>query len=602
MKPRAKVVYTFLATLCCATMLAIPAKRGQWKTITLSDGRQVKVELRGDERAHWWEDSIGNRYLSRGRTKEEGGRRYDTETRGVWSEECGVRNDVETRGVRNDDEIWEKIEEKDWSKRHNTRRYSPSSFLLPPSSNYSSTVPLPMEGPGVAPSPHRGLIILVEFPNQRFREENDLLLFSRIANEQGFSERGFKGSVSDYFHDQSNGLLQLTFDVVGPVLVSNDYEYYGKNVPPDDYDAHPDEMVVEACQQVDEEVNFADYDWDGDGYVEQVVVIYAGQGEANGGGKTAIWPHEWELTESDYGKYLQLDKVRISTYACSSELSSPTRIDGIGTICHEFSHCLGLPDMYDEDQRNYGMGYWDIMDNGCYNGNGFQPAGFTAYEKMYCGWLEPTVLSRDTLISGVEPLSEGGEAFIIYNDAHPDEFFMLENRQMTSWDKSLPGSGLLVYHVDYNADAWFWNVVNSYTTYYDIYNKEYTNDHERCSVVQADNNKSKLPKGLAGDTYPYQLNDSLTAFSKPATTLFHEDLQGNQKLQVAVMNIRKNGNKTISFDFFQRAGEPSGIVPTRKEDALPTAIYSLQGVFLGNNLNILPRGIYLIDGKKVIKK
>lgn len=466
-----------------------------------------------------------------------------------------------------------------------------------------------MEGPGVAPphlsggSPlHRGLIILVEFPNQRFREENDLLLFSRIANEQGFSERGFKGSVSDYFHDQSNGLLQLTFDVVGPVLVSNDYEYYGKNVPPDDYDAHPDEMVVEACQQVDEEVNYADYDWDGDGYVEQVVVIYAGQGEANGGGKTTIWPHEWELTESDYGKYLQLDKVRISTYACSSELSSPTRIDGIGTICHEFSHCLGLPDMYDEDQRNYGMGYWDIMDNGCYNGNGFQPAGFTAYEKMYCGWLEPTVLSRDTLISGVVPLSEGGEAFIIYNDAHPDEFFMLENRQMTSWDKSLPGSGLLVYHVDYNADAWFWNVVNSYTTYYDIYNKEYTNDHERCSVVQADNNKSKLPKGLAGDTYPYQLNDSLTAFSKPATTLFHEDLQGNQKLQVAIMNIKKNGNKTISFDFFQRAGEPSGIVPTRKEDALPTAIYSLQGVFLGNNLDNLPKGIYLIDGKKVIKK
>ena len=588
MKPRAKVVYTFLATLCCATMLAIPAKRGQWKTITLSDGRQVKVELRGDERAHWWEDSLRQRYVLRGVWSVECGMRNDTETRGVWSEECGVRND---------DEIWEKIEEKDWSKRHNTRRYSHSTLHIP-----HSTIPLPMEGPGVAPPLHRSLIILVEFPNQRFREENDLLLFSRIANEQGFSERGFKGSVSDYFHDQSNGLLQLTFDVVGPVLVSNDYEYYGKNVPPDDYDAHPDEMVVEACQQVDEEVNFADYDWDGDGYVEQVVVIYAGQGEANGGGKTTIWPHEWELTESDYGKYLQLDKVRISTYACSSELSSPTRIDGIGTICHEFSHCLGLPDMYDEDQRNYGMGYWDIMDNGCYNGNGFQPAGFTAYEKMYCGWLEPTVLSRDTLISGVEPLSEGGEAFIIYNDAHPDEFFMLENRQMTNWDKSLPGSGLLVYHVDYNADAWFWNVVNSYTTYYDIYNKEYTNDHERCSVVQADNNKSKLPKGLAGDTYPYQLNDSLTAFSKPATTLFHEDLQGNQKLQVAVMNIRKNGNKTISFDFFQRAGEPSGIVPTRKEDALPTAIYSLQGVFLGNNLNNLPKGIYIIDGKKVIKK
>ena len=219
MKPRAKVVYTFLATLCCATMLAIPAKRGQWKTITLSDGRQVKVELRGDERAHWWEDSIGNRYLSRGRTnfsrgrtKEEGGRRYDTETRGVWNVECGMRNDTE---------IWEKIEEKDWSKMHNTRRYSHSTLHIPHSTLHiphstlhipHSTIPLPMEGPE-APSPRRGLIILVEFQNKQFREENDRVMFDRIANEKGFSERGFKGCVSDYFRDQSNGMLDLTFTV-----------------------------------------------------------------------------------------------------------------------------------------------------------------------------------------------------------------------------------------------------------------------------------------------------------------------------------------------------------------------------------------------------
>ena len=586
MIPRAKIVYTFLSTLCCATLLAIPAKRGQWKTITLSDGHQVKVELRGDERTHWWEDSVGNRYLSRGVRSEECGVRNDTETRGVRSVECGVRND---------DEIWEKMEESDWRKGNNTRRYSHSSLHTP-----HSTLPLLMAGQEVF-YPRRGLIILVEFQNKQFREENDRALFDKIANERGFSERGFKGSVSDYFRDQSNGMFELSFDVVGPVRVSKDYEYYGANVPPDNYDERPYEMIVEACKLVDEEVNFADYDWNGDGYVEQVVVIYAGQSEANGGGSTTIWPHEWELTESDYGKYLQLDKVRISTYACSSELSSQTRIDGIGTICHEFSHCLGLPDMYDEDQKNYGMGYWDIMDNGCYNGGGFQPAGFTAYEKMYCGWLEPTVLSRDTLVNGVKALSEGGEAFIIYNDAHPDEYYMLENRQKSGWDRSLPGTGLLVSHIDYDPDAWSWNVVNSYTTYYDIFYNEYTNNHERCSVVQADNNKSRLSKAIAGDTYPYLFNDSLTAHSRPATTLFHEDLQGNQKLQVAIMNIRKNGDNTMAFDFFQRAGEPSGIILTRKENTLQTAIYSLQGVFLSSDLNTLPKGIYIINGKKVIK-
>ena len=122
MIPRAKIVYIFLSTLCCATLLAIPAKRGQWKTITLSDGHQVKVELRGDERTHWWEDSVGNRYLSRGVRSEECGVRNDTETRGVWSEECGVRND---------DEIWEKMEDSDWRKGNNPRRYSHSSLHTP---------------------------------------------------------------------------------------------------------------------------------------------------------------------------------------------------------------------------------------------------------------------------------------------------------------------------------------------------------------------------------------------------------------------------------------------------------------------------------------
>ena len=220
MKPRAKVVYTFLATLCCATILAIPAKRGQWKTITLSDGRQVKVELRGDERAHWWEDSLRQRYVLRGVWSVECGMRNDTETRGVWNVECGMRNDTE---------IWEKIEEKDWRKGNNTRRYSHSTLHIP-----HSTIPLPTEGPGGS-SHRRGLIILVEFQNKQFREENDRVMFDRIANEKGFSERGFKGCVSDYFRDQSNGMLDLTFDVIGPVTINNDFEYYGKNVPRDDY-------------------------------------------------------------------------------------------------------------------------------------------------------------------------------------------------------------------------------------------------------------------------------------------------------------------------------------------------------------------------------
>lgn len=567
MSIRTKTLHLILATLCCASMFAIPARRGQWQTITLSDGRQVKVELRGDEHAHWWQDSLGNRY--------------------------------QIIGERNETEVWELVKDNKelitGTKRRGSRarKNSPSSILHTPSSR---TSPLNLQASPFT-GPQKGLIILVEFANKKFRSGNDRNLFDRIANERGFSEKGFKGSVSDYFRDQSGGMLDLTFDVIGPVTVNNDYEYYGKNVGPDDYDAHPDEMIVEACKLIDDEVDFSEYDWNSDGFVEQVVVIYAGQGEANGGGSNSIWPHEWELIEADYGKTLRLDKVRINIYACSPELSSSTRLDGIGTLCHEFGHCLGLPDMYDGDGKNYGMGYWDVMDLGSYNGNGFQPAGFTAYEKMFCGWQQPIILSTDTIIDNMEAISEGGDTYIIYNDAHPDEYYMLENRQKTGWDKSLPGSGLLITHIDYNPYVWLWNVVNSYSTYYDQYDREYTNDHERCSVVQADNGKVKY--GTAGDTYPYLFNDSLTVNSSPATTLYHEDLMGNKQLQVAIKNIKMYHDNTISFQFYQRKGHPSGIHQV-KENTLQTPIYSLQGVLWGTDPRHLPKGIYIIKGKKIL--
>ncbi len=568
MSVRTKTLHLILATLCCVSMLAIPARRGQWQTITLSDGRQVKVELRGDEHAHWWQDSLGNRYNCREWTKEK-------EERKIWEpvkDNKELITGIKRRGSR-------------------ARKKSLSSIVHTPS---SKTSPLNLQ-PSPLTGPQKGLIILVEFTNKKFRSGNDLNLFDRIANERGFSEKGFKGSVSDYFRDQSDGMLDLTFDVLGPVTVSNDYEYYGKNVGPDNYDAHPDEMIVEACKLVDDEVDFSEYDWNGDGFVEQVVVIYAGQGEANGGGSNSIWPHEWELIEADYGRTLRLDKVRINIYACSPELSSSTRLDGIGTLCHEFGHCLGLPDMYDGDGKNYGMGYWDVMDLGSYNGNGYQPAGFTAYEKMFCGWQQPIVLSTDTTITDMQAINEGGDTYIIYNDAYPDEYYMLENRQKSGWDKSLPGSGLLITHIDFDPAIWIWNTVNSFNSYYDGLDREYINDHERCSVVQADN--GKIMYGAAGDTYPYLFNDSLTVNSRPTTTIYHEDSKGNMQLQVAIKQITKNKDNTISFQFFQRSNYSSGIQRVIKNTS-QTQINSLQGVYLGTDSRLLPKGIYIINGKK----
>jgi hypothetical protein len=166
-----------------------------------------------------------------------------------------------------------------------------------------------------------------------------------------------------------------------------------------------------------------------------------------------------------------LDGVTIDTYACSSELTidyyNNNVIDGIGTICHEFSHCLGFPDMYDYTQKNFGMGDWDLMDRGCYNGDGcgFVPAGYSSYEKWCAGWLEPIELKdEDVEVTDLKPLSQGGDAYVIYNDKNPDEFYLLENRQNVNWDAELPGKGLLVLHADYDPEIWEWNVVNTKIT------------------------------------------------------------------------------------------------------------------------------------------
>ena len=510
-----KQAFIVLCIVLVMTAWAVPAQRGLWRVIHLTDGSMVRVELRGDENSHWWEDSIGNRYYSRGRTNF---------SRGVWSEECGVRYD---------DEIWEKMEKKDCSKRRNTRRYSHSTLHIP-----HSTIPLPMEGSGVAPSPRRGLIILASFTDRSFKSEHTKELYERIANEEGFKhELGFKGSVHDYFKDQSDGQFLLDFDVVGPVPLSLDYAYYGENGA-DGQDLRAGEMIAEACKLAAKEVDYADYDWDGDGEVEQVVVLFAGQGEHCCEDAATIWPHEYQLEESDYGRTLRLDNVTISTYACCSELGLGETIDGIGTLCHEFSHCLGIPDMYDtEDNGCFGMSQWDLMDHGCYNDNGFIPCGYTSYERMLCGWLRPVVLTSPCEVTDMQPLSKNGLAYLIYNTKAPQEYYLLENRQQVGWDKALPGSGLLILHVDEDEEVWYENRVNADPT------------HQHCTIFHADNNSGTTICDLQGDPYPYGENDSLTTTSIPAATLYHHSVESDDHMPVAITHILEQDDGTVSFRF-----------------------------------------------------
>lgn len=450
----------------------------------------------------------------------------------------------------------------------------------------------------------KGLVILAEFSDKKFKSTNDREKYYNILNTRGYtSDEGFDGSVADYFLAQSGGLFELDFDVVGPYTTKYGYAYYGKN-DEDDLDQHPEEMVIEMCRAANADVNFADYDWDGDGEVDEVFVVYAGKGEADSSNKNTIWPHMWSLDEAQ--RWLTLDGVRINIYACANEIDSDGSINGIGTFCHEFSHCLGFADLYDISYSGaYGMGDFDLMAGGCYGGNGFCPVGYSGYEKMWCGWQQPIVLStEDVTVDSLKPMAQQGDFYIIYNDAHPDEYYIIENRQKKSWDKYIPERGLMITHVDYDEEVWYNNIPNTIVSKEEAEENGYTcdNDHQRLTFFHANNSESR-PR-----LYPYKKNDSLTTTSSPVAKLYHNNSLGTKKMQGAVLNIHQNAGGTMGFTYRANSGITAIEAITHRQPHHPSPItnhpaliYTLDGRVAGTTLESLPHGIYIIGGRKVVR-
>jgi hypothetical protein len=494
------LILAFLATFVAA--LAIPTMPGIWRMAKLANGTQIRLEQVGDENLHYWRDARGIC--------------YNVDDNGVATPIANmqaVRAHAATRMAQN-----------------NARR----------SAAATRTVGISHKHVGK----RKGLIVLANFTDAHFQPEHTNELLTRMANEVGFTYKdGHKGSLHDYFKAQSNGLFDLTFDVVGPVQLKHNMAYYGRDTL--DWrgsrtDIRAGTMVAEACKAAIGKVNFRDYDWDGDGAVDQVLVIFAGYGQASGGNSNTIWPHEWALQYSDYGKYLPVgNNMRINTYACSNELNfNSTKLGGFGTACHEFTHCLGLPDMYDtSDNDAFGTGYFDVMSVGSYNNHGYVPAGYTSYEKMFVGWLKPHELTRDTVITGMKPMCDHGDAYLIRNDANADEYYLLENRRKKGWDAHLPGEGLVVLHVDFDQETWLRNGVNA------------TPGHKRCAIVPADNRQRKVWSAQDSIPYPQAGNDSLTATSLPATEVFTSGADETYRLNKSILGIRIDAKGDASFRF-----------------------------------------------------
>lgn len=303
----------------------------------------------------------------------------------------------------------------------------------------------------------RGLVILVEYQDVHFTVPDAHDAFHRMLNEPGYSDYGGTGSARDWFIDNSLGKFNPDFDVYGPVRLANNRSYYGANKGGEDIRA--EYMVIEACAQLDDEIDFTQYDRDGDGLIDNVFVFYAGYGENLGlaAGADCVWPHSYDIMDATSVPYIH-DGVRLNHYACTNEIDLSNLMDGIGTFCHEFSHVMGLPDLY---ATNYSYaftpGTWSVMDEGPYNNNSRTPPYYSAYERYALGWLTPRELTGPANVKLESIASNQGCRISTHKE---NEYFILENRQQKDWDRFIPYHGMLVWHIDYNENIWKYNTVN----------------------------------------------------------------------------------------------------------------------------------------------
>lgn len=471
---------------------AVPAKPGLM-TVAAADGSDLRVRLIGDEYFHYFTTEDG--YL----LSETDGRFFyaDIDADGAVASSgiaavAPAARSVEARAYLSKvdmDRAGKSLGRRAELAPRRSRQVSFNPFRAPSQAASDPDAGFPL-GPGLFPGtsfPSKGdqkaLVVLVEYKDVKFTLSDPADYFGRMLNQYGFNDYGATGCAKEYFETCSGGLFRPVFDVVGPLTLNNNMSYYGGN----DWfgnDQNPEQMVIEACQQLDATIDFSEYDRDGDGYIDNVFVFYAGRGEASGGSSSTVWPHSWDVTAATSTPYI-FDGVRLDRYGCTNEWESG-RPDGVGTFIHEFSHVMGLPDLYATSYTSaFTPGAWSALDYGPYNNDGMTPPLYGAFERYALGWMAPAEIST-ALNATLPPISENVAGII--RTSKSDEFFLLENRQLTGWDAYIPGHGMLVWHIDYDSYTWGNNTVN---------NSSY---HQYVDIEEADGSQSDYSR--SGDAFP----------------------------------------------------------------------------------------------------
>lgn len=567
-------------------------------TVTQSDGTELNVRIYGDEHFNWLTTEDGVLLVK------EGNNYYIAETTsyGTLKATSYIAHNANKRVPA---EI-KAIKKQDLSRfrSYAIKKASPAKAMGTGNS-------------GVKYFPHSGspkaLVILVEFSDTPFQsgekaknvfehflkgKAEDALPDGYEAYTGSYAKANLRnnGSVSDYFYVMSQGTYTPQFDVVGPYKLNQPSLYYGKGENDNTY-----ALVSDACKAADKNVDFSEYDADGDGMVDLVYIIYAGYPASMSGNPNDIWP---KSGTGDFGTY---DGKKVSRFGIHAELNFGLELNqkngfllsGIGLFCHEFSHTLGLPDLYPTvdaskvDNQNPEM--WDLMDGGEYTYNGgYWPTPYSPWEMDAMGWATPIELSDEK--QTVTLKSYGKERVAYKIKGENNEYLLLQNIQKGGWWTGVAhvyNTGMLVWRIDYNNED-----VNLFDNPNNTIGKPKVMIVPADGYVISDYNKGEGKK-YTNDDY----KASLKGDPFPGTTNRTELLSvvlNNSTLEKPIYNIKEE-NGVITFDYLDNISAIQ--LPSVDETDMTTKqIFSLDGRYLGNDASKLTKGIYIIGKKKVVIK
>lgn len=504
MKKKKLLVATFAALYMSQASFAVPAYPGLIK-VKQADGTEISIRLHGDEHGNYTTTEDGYPLVFNDATKN-----YEyvalvngeAKCSGIVASDASLRTNkaksflatVDKSAIINIYANRRKENLEKFNSMMNARKSvkkasnSPSKILT---NNFPHT------------GEQHSIVILMEFNDKQFSTvDNAQQYYTDVMNKEGFTaENGANGSCRDYFIASSNGAFKPTFDVYGPVQI--DYGQHDAGQGTYDTPINMGTFVKAAVEAIDSQVDFSQYDHDGDGYVDNVYIYYAGKGAADSTDGRTIWPHAFNMV--DWGVDLTTDDgVKIGSYTCSNEVDGqrPQYPAGIGTFVHEFGHCLGLADHYDtaNSYNRNTPGAWDVMDQGSYNNNSNTPPLYSSYERYELGWIEPEVITSTTKGTfSLQSLGESNKAYKVDVPGKENEYFLFENRQRNGWDSYLPSSGMLVWHIDMDEDIWNSNTVNNNAS------------HQRVDIVEANGMPSGYESSSSGVPFPGAYN--MTSYS-----------------------------------------------------------------------------------------